>query len=118
MYEGTLEEEQPYGASFHELGPLSVESGLTDLPGLAPLTVNSIGSVACDYGSSAQRFPIGLIDYNTTALRLVFDYYSNFSAQPEFNNSLWLFEGYSDKGVKDIPENSTAFPHRADNLLM
>ena len=48
----------------------------------------------------------------------MYDTFSNFSAKPEFNTSLFFFEGYFVKGVKDVPEASTAFPSRNDNLLV
>ena len=72
----------------------------------------------CLHGTSALRFPIGLVDYNITAQRTVYNAFANFSSQPAFNTSFFLFEGYSVKGVKDVPAASTAFPDRGDNLLM
>jgi len=57
--------------------------------------------------------------YNSRAQRAVYDRFAEITTQiPQLNKSFFLFEGYSLKGVKAIPDKSTAFAHRQDNLLL
>lgn len=41
-----------------------------------------------------------------------------FSKVPEVAGSFFLLEGYSTQAVKAINSDTTAFPHRADNILI
>lgn len=51
-------------------------------------------------------------------MRRVYDRYKEAThAEPAFFDSLFLFEGYSNQGVKAIDAASTAFAFRGDNLL-
>lgn len=64
------------------------------------------------------RFPIYVESYNIEAQRKAYDLFaSSISGNSPFNNSLFMFEGYSNEGVKAIASDSTAFAYRSDNLL-
>ena len=66
-----------------------------------------------------MQFPVGLLTYNVTASRRIYDYFKNVTIEtPAFNGSFIVFEGYSLEGMKAVDPASTAFPHRADNLLV
>lgn len=77
-------------------------------------------SPACQKAGLANiRFPVDIQEYNPTAQRTAFDYFSKMTHQnPALTYSLFLFEGYSLQGVKAVPTDSTAFPHRDGNLLV
>jgi hypothetical protein len=58
-------------------------------------------------------------NYNLQAQREVYDIFiKEASEKPEFSNSCIMFEGYLVHGVKSIPSESSAFPHRNDNILI
>ena len=83
-------------------------------------TSNAETSLPCQHAGLANaRFPVDLQTYDPPSQRLAFDIFSNFTQKfPAFNNSLFLFEGYSLQGVQNIESDSTAFPHREGNLLV
>jgi hypothetical protein len=88
---------------------------------LAAWTGISLDATPCQKtGNANPRFPIYLKSYNTTAQGLVYDLFkqATTNASSPFSNSLFMFEGYSQQGVKAISEDATAFAYRADNLLV
>jgi hypothetical protein len=88
---------------------------------LAAWTGISLDATPCQKtGNANPRFPIYLKSYNTTAQRLMYDLFkqATTNASSPFSNSLFMFEGYSQQGVKAINEDATAFAYRADNLLV
>ena len=86
------------------------------LPGLSG---NGENDIACQKGATILRFPIYLGNYNVTAMQQVYDEFNQMMVlQPAFNNSFFPAEGYSVQGVQRVPAESTAFPHRADNMLL
>ncbi|KAH7403724.1 hypothetical protein BKA64DRAFT_777384 [Cadophora sp. MPI-SDFR-AT-0126] len=97
------------------LSPVPVDSKLVDYPQLG----NGYDGLACGHGSVSLRFPIGAKAYNHKAQRAAYDKFAQVTSEiPALNGSFFLFEGYSTQGVKAVPEKSTAFPHRQDNLLI
>jgi hypothetical protein len=111
---------QNYSAPFHNIETaIPIQSGAATLPEVASLTENGNDGPACGHGTSSLRFPVGLQKYNVTAQRAVYDKFKEITTQiPALGSSFFLFEGYPVKGVKAVPEESTAFPHRKDNLLL
>lgn len=87
---------------------------------LASWTGNDNEAPQCqNAGLTNLRFPVSLEYYNPTAQRKAFDTFASVTHQhPALYNSMYMFEGYSLQGVQDIPADSTAFPHRQDNLLV
>ncbi|KAI9829259.1 MAG: hypothetical protein M1826_005723 [Phylliscum demangeonii] len=119
LYEGTPDREARFGAPYHKIGPLNVVTGTATYPELSALTGNGNNDIACQHNYAALRFPISLRSYNLVAQRSIFDQFAQITAvQPLFNNSVFLFEGYSLRAVKAVPSDSTAFPDRQDNLLV
>jgi hypothetical protein len=87
--------------------------------GLASITGNGLNDAACLTGSSILRFPLNLNSYNIAAQRTAFDLFDKGTMEtPAFNNSFFLFEGYSVAGVQAIDSSESAYPHRADPLLV
>ncbi|KAE9366665.1 FAD binding domain protein [Stipitochalara longipes BDJ] len=120
LYKGSPSSLHHYTAPFHSLNAASpTQSGITTLPGIASLTGNGNDGLACGHGTTSLRFPIGLKKYNVTAQRAVYDKFAEITTViSELRGSFFLFEGYAVGGVKRISEESTAFPHRRDNLLV
>ncbi|KAL3478660.1 hypothetical protein BJX99DRAFT_224109 [Aspergillus californicus] len=106
--------------SFRDLSPdapLVAQAGLyTDIPRWID---TQRGGRGCARDSFKVRFPIGFPRYNRDALREFYDKFAEAtSGSSPFNTSMVLLEQYSTQGVKAIPEDSTAFPHRQDDLLL
>ncbi|KAJ5629512.1 hypothetical protein N7528_003169 [Penicillium herquei] len=112
--------EEEYAAPFDKLGPVLSMGDKGTYNDLPMWTSNAEDSPPCQKSGLANvRFPVDLQTYNPTTQRLAFDTFSNFTQRfPAFNNSLFLFEGYSLQGVQSIDDESTAFAHREANLLV
>ncbi|EED11965.1 FAD-dependent oxygenase, putative [Talaromyces stipitatus ATCC 10500] len=68
---------------------------------------------------SVIRFPVNIQNYNLQSQRKVYDVFAKeMSETPGFRNSYIMFEGYSVHGVKLVPSESSAFPHRDDNIII
>lgn len=119
IQEGVTAVDPVYTQAFHDIGPLSVEPiGGTYLD-LAGWTGIANTSPPCQKaGLVNPRFPIYVESYNVTTQREVYDIFASaVSGASAFNNSLFMFEGYSHQGVRAIDSDSTAFAFRGDNLL-
>ncbi|KAF7886229.1 hypothetical protein EAF00_010332 [Botryotinia globosa] len=102
IYNGSPEIANRYAKPFHDIGPLSVQTGQGSLRDLAVVTFQDADGPGCAYGMTSLRYTIGLKSYNVTAIA----------------GSFFLLEGYSTHAVKAIDAASTAFPHRDDNILV
>jgi hypothetical protein len=119
IFQGTAAQEAVYAAPFHALGPVIVRTGNGTYPELPTILGSGDSDVACAHGLTWQRFPISLQSYSTTAQRDVFTAFSVLTeTYPALNGSSYIFEGYSVAGVKAVPDASTAYPYRRDNLLL
>lgn len=87
-------------------------------PEIGRATGLGLDGPGCAPGYSRSQYPVGLLTYNVTALRQVYEYFKNTTiANPALNNSGVAFEGYSVNGTKAIPAASSAYAHREDNIL-
>ncbi|CZR68237.1 probable FAD-dependent oxygenase [Phialocephala subalpina] len=121
IQEGVNTVNTTYTQPFLDLGPLSNSSLSGTYRDLAAWTGISLDSTPCaKTGNANPRFPIYLKSYNTTAQGLVYDLFkqATTNASTPFSNALFMFEGYSQQGVKAINDDATAFAYRADNLLV
>ncbi|KAF7947824.1 hypothetical protein EAE96_008902 [Botrytis aclada] len=119
IYNGSREIANQYAKPFHNIGPLSVQTGQGSLHDLAVVTFQDADGPGCAYGMTSLRYPIGLKAYNVTAVRQVYNEIdSTFRKVPEIAGSFFLLEGYSTQAVQAIDAASTAFPHRDDNILV
>ncbi|RAL04785.1 FAD-binding oxidoreductase [Aspergillus ibericus CBS 121593] len=109
-----------FTSPFRKLGPMSVGSGSGTYKDIPKWTGVNFNSIACNVADTSKiRFPIGLVSYNATAQQALMDTFSQvIGPDSPFNVSQVLFEGYSMYGVKAVPDNATAFPHRGDNQLV
>ncbi|KAK3292854.1 FAD binding domain-containing protein [Chaetomium fimeti] len=117
-YVGTAEEAAPFLSAFDDVGPLHSEAQSLSYPAVLDATGTGLNSPMCQDGHTNMQFPFGLLKHNITATRQIYDYYSSVTtAQPLFNQSIVVFEAYSLQGVQAVDPDSSAFPHRDDNLL-
>ncbi|CAJ2507111.1 Uu.00g082970.m01.CDS01 [Anthostomella pinea] len=65
-----------------------------------------------------MMFPIGLKTYNVPALVSSTAAFNNLTSDSRFLNSAVLFESCGTQAVKAVADASTAFPHRADNIVI
>ena len=118
-YVGTADEAAQYLGPYNAIGPVSVQNDSIPYPEVAEATGTGSGDPLCQFGNSHVQSPTGLLTYNITTNRQVYDFFKNVTIEtPAFNGSYIVFEGYSLEGMKAVEPDSTAFPHRADNILV
>ncbi|KAK8071880.1 FAD-linked oxidoreductase [Apiospora saccharicola] len=106
---------------FHQLGPIKSEPRSGTYRDLAAWTGISLADGPCQKtGNANPRFPIYLKEYNPQAQREVYELFREATTGPNahFANSLFMFEGYSQQGVKAFADDASAFAYRSDNLLV
>lgn len=109
-----------YRKPFEDLKPVTSESGVEDYTQIAALLGSSNSDLPCQKANLGNmRFPLDLDTYNIESQREVYELFAKVTKEtPAFGSSLFLFEGFSTQGVKAIDSKSTAYPFRANNLLV
>lgn len=65
------------------------------------------------------RFPIDLDAFSVPAQKQLYELFAaTVKETPALNGSMVMFEGYSTKGVKAVPADSTAYAFRGDNVVV
>ena len=101
------------------LGPVVATNVTVPYTEVAHASGSGVEDAVCQNGLSWKLYPVGALVYNITTNRQIYHLYSKMvNENPEFNNSVVQFEGYSLQGVKAVAPASTAYAHRADNLLL
>ncbi|KFZ11853.1 hypothetical protein V502_07373 [Pseudogymnoascus sp. VKM F-4520 (FW-2644)] len=120
VYQGPPLRAQKYIDMYTVLAPANTTIIATDYTHISSLTGNGLDGLACAHGAYyALRFPTGFETYNLTTVRKLFDKFADItSAQQGFNNSFFLFEDYSTRGVQAVDAASTAFPDRFNHHLV
>lgn len=121
IQEGVTSVDAAYTEPFLNLGPITTSNSSGTYRDLGAWTGISLADGPCQKtGNANPRFPIYLKSYNTTAQKQVYDLFrqATTNASTPFSNALFMFEGYSQQGVKGISDDATAFAYRADNLLV
>ncbi|KAL0941656.1 FAD-dependent oxygenase [Colletotrichum truncatum] len=119
IQEGVTAVDSIYTKPFYDIGAISAEPTAGTYLDLAAWTGIALDSIPCQKaGLNNPRFPIYVESYNIEAQRKAYDLFaSSIKGSSPFSNSLFMFEGYSVKGVQAIEKDSTAFAYRGDNLL-
>ncbi|KAI1359867.1 putative FAD-dependent oxygenase [Xylaria arbuscula] len=120
LQEGVKSVDSAYTKVFHDLGPSSTGSGSGTYLDVPCWVGWDDDAAPCQHRGLANiRFPVDIQSYNIQSMRKVYDTFADVTQKtPELNGSFFLFEGYSLKGVKDVPRDSTAFAFRDDNILV
>ncbi|KNG91157.1 FAD-dependent oxygenase [Aspergillus nomiae NRRL 13137] len=119
IQEGVTAVDSVYTKPFHDIGPLSEESKGGSYTDLAGWTGISLSAPPCQKaGLVNPRFPNYLEEYNVPAQKEAYKLFANGArGSSPFNNSIFMFEGYSTQGVKAIDSKSSAFAFRGENIL-
>ncbi|PVH70236.1 FAD-binding domain-containing protein [Cadophora sp. DSE1049] len=121
IYQGTPTELEKYVAPFRALGPVGeTRTTAISYPDLFPLNrANETNLETCGKGLYRHLFPVGLKRYNPAAQRKIYNLFNNLTATyPSIAfTSTFVMEGYSTQAVTSVPDESTAFPFREDNIL-
>ncbi|PLN80621.1 putative FAD-dependent oxygenase [Aspergillus taichungensis] len=119
IQEGVQKVDPVYTKTFHDIGPLSADSIGGSYNDLAGWTNIATTSPPCQKAGLANpRFPIYLQGYNVPAQKKAYDVFASaIRGSSAFNNSIFMFEGYSTEGVQAIDSKSSAFAFRGENLL-
>lgn len=121
IQEGVNKVDAAHTNPFLKLGPISTQSVSGTYRDLAAWTGISLSDTPCQKtGNANPRFPIYLKSYNPIAQGLVYELFreATTAANSPFGHALFMFEGYSQQGVKAISQDATAFAYREDNLLV
>ncbi|CAK7212664.1 hypothetical protein SCUCBS95973_001540 [Sporothrix curviconia] len=106
--------------AFNAISPLSSVPATGTYLDLAAWTGIDISAGPCQkIGNAYPRFPIYLTQYDPAAVRNAYTLFKEMTTANGslFTGSLFLFEGYSQEGVKAPGDDATAFAYRADNIL-
>ncbi|PWY89912.1 FAD-binding domain-containing protein [Aspergillus heteromorphus CBS 117.55] len=119
IQEGVTTVDSIYTEPFHAIGPLSATPESGTYKDLAAWTEVADTSPPCEKAGMANpRYPIYLETYDILAQQKAWDVYANATrGSSAFNNSIFMFEGYSVGGVHKIDSRSSAFAFRSENLL-
>ncbi|KAJ9136904.1 FAD binding domain-containing protein [Pleurostoma richardsiae] len=121
IQEGVDTVDAAYIKPFSDIGPISTSSLSGTYLDLAAWTGIDVSSTPCQKtGNANPRFPIYLKQYNPSAQKEVYELFrqATTNASTPFANALFMFEGYSQQGVKAPGDAATAFAYRSDNLLV
>lgn len=119
MFNGPLVESRKYTSLFHALGPVRYYSGETEYPGLPAVLGAGLSGPLCGIRQTAYLGEADVNKYNLADLRNWMNVFTAMlKAVPDLDNSICMLEQYSVQGVQAVPAESTAYPHRAQRLLL
>lgn len=119
MFNGPLVESRKYTSLFHALGPARYSSGETEYPGLPAVLGAGLSGPLCGIQQTTYLREADVDKYNLADLRNWMNVFTDMlKAVPGLGKSLCLLEQYSVQAVQAVPAESTAYPHRAQRLLL
>lgn len=118
--EGSAEEAEKYLGPYRAIGPVNSTVVDTEYPEFSKHMRFSKQDPACLEGQlTVQRFPANLEVYNiTTQKELLVKFGGLVAANAFLSNSFYIFENYGYIAVKDVPDESTAYPDRSNGYLV
>ncbi|PWI72468.1 FAD binding domain protein [Purpureocillium lilacinum] len=120
MQEGASEVDPSYTAPFTALKPLisgTNQGTYLDIPSW--IGISTDGPTCQKSEQVKMHFPLDLQVYSPAGQRQVYDLFASATRKtPALNASSLLFEGYSVQGVRAVSSESTAYPFRANNLIV
>lgn len=121
IQEGATIVDPSYLAPFLALSPIITAKKSGTYLDLGAWTGISLTDGPCQItGNVNPRFPIYLQKYNPSAQAAVYTLFKTATTAPNspFAGALFMFEGYSQQGVKALSDDASAFAYRSDNLLV
>ncbi|KAL1854451.1 hypothetical protein VTK73DRAFT_8748 [Phialemonium thermophilum] len=121
IQEGVDAVDDAHVAPFRAIGPIATQSQSGTYRDLAAWTGIDLAATPCQKtGNANPRFPIYLKQYSPAAQRQIYDLFrqATTNASTPYAGALFMFEGYSQQGVKALRDDATAFAYREDNLLV
>ncbi|TQV91917.1 hypothetical protein V2A60_005987 [Cordyceps javanica] len=120
LQEGVRTVAAAHSAALKALGPASVENAPGTYRDLAAWTMISAADGPCrKLGASNLRFPLYLDAYDVGAVRRAYDLFAaTLRGNPEFADSIFLFENYPTQGLRAPPAADSAFAFRGDSILV
>ncbi|KAG5762394.1 hypothetical protein H9Q72_009494 [Fusarium xylarioides] len=104
---------------FDDLGALSTHEESLYYPQLFDALGSGMISDMCQPGRAHIVSTAGLLQFNVTAQRKIYNLFNQKVAQrPELNQTRVLHEGYSVTKVQSVPYNASSYVYREENLLM
>ncbi|KAF3769586.1 FAD-binding domain-containing protein [Cryphonectria parasitica EP155] len=117
-YAGGATAAAPYIDPFKAFGPVASTEGQVPYDQISNVSGTGVASPLCAHGTQRMQFSCDLLTYNVTTNREMYELYRNMTlAEPSLVATSVVFESYSLQGIKAVPGNSTAYPHRGDNLI-
>lgn len=117
-YAGDESQAAPYANPFKAFGPVSTNEGQVPYSQIANASHTDVDDPLCSHGTQRMQFAADLLTYNVTTNRAIYEVYKNKTiGNPAFQGTIVVFESYSLQGIKAVPFNSTAYPHRGDNII-
>ncbi|KAL8814431.1 MAG: hypothetical protein Q9223_006341 [Gallowayella weberi] len=109
-YAGPAASAHPYTLPFLALNPrLTTKNDSIPYPSLADAVGTGINSPICKPGLSVNIFPTGILKFNLSTNRQVYNLYAELVTQhPGFAGSVVQFEAYSMLGIRSVKAESTA----------
>ena len=105
-----------------DIKPISTTADVGDYTTIAKWQGVDVNSAPCTHRSRMDQagFSLTLLEYNASAMRQSYDLFaSTIKETPAFSTgSVVLIEGYSTKGIKAVPSESSAYPLRGENLII
>ncbi|ETS80418.1 hypothetical protein PFICI_07947 [Pestalotiopsis fici W106-1] len=119
-YRGPADEAEELLVPFNAIDAEMSVSGDVPYTGIATAQGTSWDSAICQHGQVHITSTVGLVTYNLTAERQIFEGFKQRAQEyPELvAASFIMHEGYATEGVDNIASDSSAYPFRSDHHLM
>lgn len=119
FYNGARDELERYMAPLREIGPISIEGGVTTYDKLSQVAGFDLDGRVCQQQGMVSLYPIDVPKYDVPAVRAWYNTFRDMlQAEPVLGGSFCLLEQYPIQAVQAVPEESTAFAHRSQKLLL
>jgi hypothetical protein len=105
-----------YADPLNALGPVFVDSSVTDLGDVNSHLMAKYGMAACEKGFSRLQYPVSVDSYPIENVRTTFEIFAKIPA--EFKTSVIMLEAYATNRVNEIPNDSISYPDRNGKLLL
>ncbi|KAK3330044.1 hypothetical protein B0H66DRAFT_43569 [Apodospora peruviana] len=102
-----------YTKPLRDIGPVAVNTIITDYPGLIEALGYGLTSESCKPNHYGGVFGIGVTRYIPSDLRSMYNLFNQITSEvPEFASSYAFVENYAPQAMQAVPARSTAYAHR------